>query len=176
MTARSAIGRRAVDAWSPGAHTPLVSSKIRPLLLGAGVLALGALLAWLGGAFGDGDAERIGAVADDFRGEVDMDQLDAALRHVDPSVAPVEVDARGFTRVYGRGAVPDLRRDATRALGPVMGSTFRELRRDIALGDDGESATAVLELLSTEHGTATVSLGLVRAGDRWLVRRVNVSR
>ena len=82
----------------------------------------------------------------------------------------------GFTRVYGNGALPDLRRDALRALAPVMGETFTELRRSVEMADDDEAASVALELLSTSRGTVRVELGVVRDGERWLVRKVAVSR
>ncbi len=151
------------------------SSRIRPALLGVLVVAVGAAVAFAVGAFGESPEDRLGAIADDFRGELTASRVDAALEHVDPAVAPVEISARGFTRVYGNGALSDLRRDASRALSPYMGSTFRELSRTVSLGDDGRSGQVSMQLLS-EHGTATVELTFVQDGDRWLVRRVGVRR
>lgn len=132
-------------------------------------------LAFAFGAFGESPEDQLGAIADDFRGELSADRLDAAIAHVDPSVAPIEVSAHGFTRVYGNGAIPDLKRDATRSLSSYMGSTFRELGRTVAVADDERSGQVTLQLLS-EHGTATVELTFVLDGERWLVRRVMVSR
>lgn len=151
------------------------ASRIRPAL--AGVLVVGAVaaVAFLAGAFGESAEDRLNVIADDFRGELSGARLDAAIAHVDPSVAPLEVNARGFTRVYGNGAVPDLRRDARRALAPFMGTTFRELGRTVAVGDDGRSGQATLQLLS-DRGTATVELTFAKDGDRWLVRRVVITR
>lgn len=150
-------------------------SRIRPALAGVLVVAVGAAVAFGAGAFGESPEERVGAIADDFRGELSRTRLDAAIAHVDPSVAPIEVSARGFTRVYGNGAVPDLKRDASRALSGYMGTTFRELRRTVAVADDEQSAQVSMQLLS-DRGTATVELSFVRDGERWLVRKIVVRR
>jgi hypothetical protein len=150
-------------------------SRIRPALLGVLVVVIGAAVIFGVGALGESPEDRLNAIADDFRGELTMDRVDGALEHLDPSVAPVEIDARGFTRVYGNGALPDLRRDATRALSSFMGTTFRELGRTVTLGDDEESGQVSMQLLSG-RGTATVELTCVRDGERWIVRRVAVRR
>lgn len=151
------------------------STRIRPALLGVIVVLVGAAIAFGAGVFGESPEDQMSAVADDFRGELTMGRVDSAMAHIDPSVAPVEISARGFTRVYGNGAKPDLRRDATRALTPYMGSTFRELGRTVTLGDDGRSGQVSMQLLS-EHGSATVELTFVEDGDRWIVRRIDVRR
>jgi len=139
------------------------------------VIGGGLAIAYVAGAFGESPEDQLNAIADDFRGELNPTRLDAAIAHVDPSVAPLEVSAHGLTRVYGNGAIPDLKRDADRALSSYMGSTFRELGRTVAVGDDQRSGQVTLQLLS-EHGSATVELTFVLDGDRWLVRRVMITR
>ena len=139
------------------------------------VIGGGLAIAHAAGAFGESPEDQLGAIADDFRGELSPARLDAAIAHVDPSVAPLEVSAHGLTRVYGNGAIPDLKRDANRALSSYMGSTFRELGRTVAVGDDQRSGQVTLQLLS-EHGSATVELTFALDGDRWLVRRVMITR
>lgn len=151
------------------------SSRIRPALLGVLVVALGGAVAFGLGVFGESAEDQLGAIADDFRGELTQARVEGALEHVDTTVAPLEVDARGFTRVYGSGARPDLRRDARRVLAPYMGITFRELGRTVAVGDDGRSGQVSMQLLS-ERGSATVELTFALDGERWLVRRVAVHR
>ncbi|MBO6936330.1 MAG: hypothetical protein JJ863_15245 [Deltaproteobacteria bacterium] len=150
------------------------ASRLRPLLAVL-VIGAGVGIAYVSGVFGESDQDRLNAIADDFRGELNAVRLDAAIAHVDTSVAPLEVSAQGFTRVYGNGAIPDLKRDANRALSSYMGTTFRELGRTVAVGDDGRSGQATLQLLS-EHGSATVELTFARDGERWLVRRVIIRR
>lgn len=150
------------------------SSRLRPAIAVLVILG-GVAIAYGAGAFGESPQDQLNAIADDFRGELSASRVDAAIAHVDPSVAPVEVSARGFTRVYGNGAVPDLKRDALRALSSYMGTSFRELGRTVAVGDDERSGQVSLQLLS-ERGTATVELTFARDGERWLVRKVAVSR
>ncbi len=149
------------------------ASRLRILVVIA--IAGGVAIAYAAGVFGESAEDRLNAIADDFRGQLSPTRLDAAIAHVDPSVAPVEVSAQGFTRVYGNGAIPDLKRDANRALASYMGSSFRELGRTVAVGDDGRSGQVALQLLS-EHGSASMELTFVRDDERWLVRRVAVSR
>ncbi len=157
-------------------------SNVRAGLAGAAVLLAVAVIAWATGLLGESAEDQVNAVADDFHGQLSADRLDAAMSHLDPTVAPVEVrgpslmGGPGFTRVYGNGALPNLRRDAMRALAPVMGETFTELRRSVEMADDDEAASVALELLSTSRGTVRVELGVVRDGERWLVRKVAVSR
>ncbi|HJL05167.1 MAG TPA: hypothetical protein RMH85_31330 [Polyangiaceae bacterium LLY-WYZ-15_(1-7)] len=139
--------------------------------LGALALVVGAWLAW--DALVVDERERVAAVADAFAGEIRTDRVDAALQHVDVDVAPLEVDVRGRTRVYGRGAAGDLRRDALRGLGAHMGQTLRVLSRSIELDED---AATVAQRLMGDRGMVQVELRLEHHEQRWLVRRLRVHR
>ena len=153
----------------------LVALRDRPALAGIVLVAALALAYVVYATLSESDEDRVGAIADAFRGRLDVEAIDAALMHVEPERVPLEVEALGQTRVYGNGALPDLRRDAVRALTPMMGESIRELRRRVSV--EGGTARAELQLL-TSRGMGNVLLELVKTNDSgtWLLRRVQIRR
>jgi hypothetical protein len=117
--------------------------------------------------------EALEAIAEDFQGPLDSGRIQSALRWFDPDHVPVEVSARGQTRVYGNGAADSLQRDAERALAPMMGDSLRALRSHVEVEDD--EGAIQLQLL-TSRGMANVDLRLRFRSDAWKVYRVQVTR
>ncbi len=147
--------------------------ELRRILIPAAALT-GIVCLYVGvDALVESPEEALEAIAEDFQGSLDPDRIQSALRWFDPDHVPVEVTARGQTRVYGNGAADSLRRDAQRALAPMMGESLNALRSHVEVEDDEGSIQ--LQLL-TGRGMANVDLRLRLRNDAWKVYRVQVTR
>jgi len=136
----------------------------------AGIVGLYLLVDLLAG---ESDEDRVSAIADTFEGAVTTSAIDAVLAHVDTTRAPLEIRARGMTRVYGAGAAGDIRGEAIRATSSYTGETLRTLRRSVTVEDD--AGRIEMQMLSG-RGTITLRVHTVKVDDTWFINRLQVSR
>ncbi len=147
--------------------------ELRRILIPAAALT-GIVALYVGvDALVESPEEALEAIAEDFHGPLEPDRIQSALQWFDPDHVPVEVTARGQTRVYGNGAADSLRRDAQRSLAPMMGESLNALRSHVEVEEDEGSIQ--LQLL-TSRGMANVDLRLRLRNDAWNVYRVQVTR